>query len=420
MGTDQGGVVVGGGLELDRLSDLPDHLLHSILLRLPGGTTDAARTSVLSRRWRHVWAHIPELSFRYGAGAAPAADSCARAHDRVDSALAAHTAPTVTRLKISLPREPWRAGPPVDRVEPWLRFASQRLAGELLLSRPYNSHENHDVHKWHELAVPLCDRVTEIRFNNLGCTLRFPLPTTGAFSALATLNIKHASFDGDELEAFVSSGCPRLKKLVLRHVGLLDKAAVLSICSDTLEQLQIKDGSFGRIRVAAPKLQMLFAYFRFDAHVTAAKLSEVYWNNKFGYDPSRHYLAEAGPHLHQLVITPNNAAALMQRFSTVDELVLRVDIPEGVHEYDRFLENTNTISKCDVLVVRLWIRHHALKPTMLRILQKCAGTRKIMVNISSHSIMEETTQACRQDAHANDRRVLRQSTSQWIHSKKWK
>ncbi|KAL6657884.1 hypothetical protein ACP70R_005664 [Stipagrostis hirtigluma subsp. patula] len=382
MGTDQGDVAVGGG-GVDRISDLPDDLLHAILLRLPGGTADAARTSVLSRRWRRVWARLPELSFRYGGGALPVAGSFARAHDRVDSALAAYAAPTATRLEISLPRGPWSADAPVGRVAPWLRFASQRLAGELLLSRPYSR----DKCEEHELAVPLCDRVTEIRFNNLGCTLRFPLPAARAFSALATLNIKHASFDGDELEALVSSRCPRLKKLFLRHVALLDEAAVLSIRSATLEHLRIKDGSFARIHVAAPELQMLLTYFRFDARITAPRLSKLCCYNKYGYDPSRHYLAEAGPHLQQLVITLNNAAALMQRFNTVDELVLGVDILEGVHEYKRFLKKTHTISKRDVLVVRLWIVHHALKPTMLRLLRKCAGTRKIVVDISSFSIM---------------------------------
>ncbi|CAL5024026.1 unnamed protein product [Urochloa decumbens] len=49
----------------DRISDLPTHLLHDILTRLPGGTAAAARTSTLSRRWRRVWTHLPVLSLDY-------------------------------------------------------------------------------------------------------------------------------------------------------------------------------------------------------------------------------------------------------------------------------------------------------------------------------------------------------------------
>jgi hypothetical protein len=58
MAADQGNAVEGcheGGA--DRINDLPDHLLHRILICLPS-TDDAVRTSVLSRRWRRVWTHL--------------------------------------------------------------------------------------------------------------------------------------------------------------------------------------------------------------------------------------------------------------------------------------------------------------------------------------------------------------------------
>ncbi|KAL6647321.1 hypothetical protein ACP70R_014758 [Stipagrostis hirtigluma subsp. patula] len=52
----------GGEGEEDLLSALPDDVLLRILLRLPSADA-AAQTSVLSRRWLFLWAHLPELSF---------------------------------------------------------------------------------------------------------------------------------------------------------------------------------------------------------------------------------------------------------------------------------------------------------------------------------------------------------------------
>ncbi|XP_042386990.1 F-box protein At5g03100-like [Zingiber officinale] len=49
--------------EEDYLSTLPDELLSHILSFLP--TLDSIRTSVLSRRWRHVWTSVPVINFSY-------------------------------------------------------------------------------------------------------------------------------------------------------------------------------------------------------------------------------------------------------------------------------------------------------------------------------------------------------------------
>ncbi|XP_060190724.1 putative F-box/FBD/LRR-repeat protein At5g56810 [Lycium barbarum] len=43
----------------DRISDLPNNVLNRILELLP--VHDAARTSILSKQWRSVWAMLPNM-----------------------------------------------------------------------------------------------------------------------------------------------------------------------------------------------------------------------------------------------------------------------------------------------------------------------------------------------------------------------
>lgn len=46
----------------DRISDLPDAVLHQILFLLP--IKCVAQMSILSKRWRHLWCTFPDLDFR--------------------------------------------------------------------------------------------------------------------------------------------------------------------------------------------------------------------------------------------------------------------------------------------------------------------------------------------------------------------
>jgi hypothetical protein len=58
----RGSFLAAPGSGADRISTLPDDVLLQVLARL-GCARAAAHTSLLSRRWRGLWAFLPELTF---------------------------------------------------------------------------------------------------------------------------------------------------------------------------------------------------------------------------------------------------------------------------------------------------------------------------------------------------------------------
>ncbi|XP_066315960.1 probable FBD-associated F-box protein At1g32375 isoform X2 [Miscanthus floridulus] len=297
----------------DRLSSLPDELLHVIILRL-GSTCAAARTSVLSRRWRHRWADVPEIVLVRGTDAPPASF-----HDVVD---AAHAASTLERLLICVSdaSEAITSG----RAAPWLRIAAERVAGALLLLVPPRLSSLPPV-AVQELELPACVRAKTITFKLQDTWLLRPAPAGGVFTALTALTILYGSMEGSELTALVSTRCPCLKDVRLR-LTLVD-ASDVSIRSDTLRSLWFCINS-PLIEVVAPRLEKLCVYYAFKAHFLVPMLSELVWIGDYANDS--HQFANVSRSLQLLHIRRDQRWAptsLLEKFSQVDELNLIICIP---------------------------------------------------------------------------------------------
>ncbi|CAN6304995.1 unnamed protein product [Urochloa humidicola] len=186
----------------DLLSGLPDELLHLILLRLPS-IAEAARTSVLSHRWRPVWTHMPELVL---CGSPAPATTSSPDLDSIDAVLRSSSAPSLHTLKIDVSNI-GQCDLSAHRVAPWLCFASERLAGRLHVGLPQASDTrlpqlrvDYDLERvYHEtaeeLALPLCERATEIKID-LGMDFYLRPPAAGSFAALTSLTIGGTQMDG--------------------------------------------------------------------------------------------------------------------------------------------------------------------------------------------------------------------------------
>ena len=301
-----------GGSE-DRLSALPDDILHSILLRLHS-TAAAARTSVLSRRWRGLWAQLPEIRFPFPS------DSAA-----VGPALAASAAGPALRLLHVACRD--NAG-----AEAWLRIAAGRLVagGDLYFYTRTLSWQ------CHTFELPCFETAARV-WLRLG-SVDLELPLTGVFARLTELRLEHVNlYDQFQLGDMVSSQrCPVLRELRIASTRGVDSLCIISL---TLERLEL-DMLHGLedLTVDAPMLRALNVHACFlrkpVAAIYASRLELLWWSDAF--DPSLVVFSDMG-NLQQLTTFSFpvygrfdfaliwDYVMLLQHFSVVSQLDLQLN-----------------------------------------------------------------------------------------------
>ncbi|CAN6360707.1 unnamed protein product [Urochloa humidicola] len=353
----------------DLISGLPDELLHCILLRLPS-TAAAVRTSLLSRRWRPVWAHMPELVLSCGRPEGAPEPACSAFINSVDAALNAYSAPTLRRLEIQMCIYA-RCHVPAHRIARWLLFASQRLAGRLDIYVPELG-DDEDSDQGFDL--PVCERATKIKLL-LQPNIVIRLPLGGSFTALTDLRVILSTMNGRELGRLVSTQCPRLRKLVIlvKLAGDCD----VSIRSESLVSL-FYYASKSRLEVTTPSLEKISVSEAAEAYIDAPKLKKVDWRDD-AYDPSCHQLVVGNHHLQRLWIK-DTSMLRMRMFDTVKELRLDLSISQGIEGYQSFLKDTDKVPVCETLWIVSCMDHHSFASTMMHLLGKWRSIRKLKLH----------------------------------------
>ncbi|KAL6595110.1 hypothetical protein ACP70R_048213 [Stipagrostis hirtigluma subsp. patula] len=230
-----GQAVAGDGV--DRLSALPDGLLHAVLSFLPA--PQVVRTCVLSRRWRRLWRSAPRVN--------------------------------VDELNLGI-TVPCSRG---DLEARWGRF--EDFADNLLLFHDstsslgefrYSSHlyNPRQVDRWVRRGIEYCPAVLEIQTYSFSDHRRFKLPPVAASSLhrLKTLRLSNVNL-GCNFTDLLCSGCPFLEDLEFCCCDFYGNCSQgITIASPTLNKLVMnccKDNTSHPLVITAPSLVYLRLHF---------------------------------------------------------------------------------------------------------------------------------------------------------------
>ncbi|ESQ43495.1 hypothetical protein EUTSA_v10015785mg [Eutrema salsugineum] len=222
---------------VDSISAMPDVILQNILSFLR--TIFAFRTSILSKRWRHVWSDTPCLKF----------DACGEGYlkaDSINETLARYKARKMTSFHLcptNLDNFPY--------VESWIDFVKSRNVEDLSLDLGSRASAfDYDIP---DLFY------TNSSVKQLFLTLTFMTKmiqcSSVSWTSLKKLFLRRCNIS-DESMATILSGCPILESLTLRSCCRLK---VLDLSSKSLLRLTRLEivSVLGPVHIVAPHIHFL-------------------------------------------------------------------------------------------------------------------------------------------------------------------
>ncbi|KAI3831106.1 hypothetical protein MKW92_007885 [Papaver armeniacum] len=213
---------------MDRISELPDFLIQHILSFLP--TKFIVSTTVLSKRWKNLWIHVPTLDF--GDSKEYVSDDegkTERFMDFVDRLLILRNMSPIQKFCFICDRENCHFDP--IRVKKWIATAVKCKVEEVFLSMGYPENTLPDSLFTSESLIKL-----DIHFpdDTDYYEAMLSVPWSISFPRLRIIRLSGIVFQEDISFQRLFSSCPLLEDLCLADC-LWDKMNLLSISSPALK-----------------------------------------------------------------------------------------------------------------------------------------------------------------------------------------
>ncbi|KAK9715233.1 hypothetical protein RND81_06G151600 [Saponaria officinalis] len=297
----------------DRISSLSDELLANILTFLP--TLSAVRTSILSRRWRHLFTLTRNLSFNDGKYFDMA--SLTQCEERkmsferfVYGVLALHRMSHIHKFSLILDDRSLKYD--CSHLLAWITAAVQKGVQHLRL-RIWN----------HPNALPSCilncQTLTVLRIYTSGYDLS--VPGVVCLPNLRTLHLRYIRFlDGDSVKRFFVA-CSQLNELALHYCQLTTDHVCVS--ATKLQKLDLCCCS-GHVVIDAPNLAILSHvstdFVGLDVKHLRSLLYVVVWHPIASMPPQVQALCDivrGAVNARELILNQTNELLSLVKFLTV-------------------------------------------------------------------------------------------------------
>ncbi|KAJ4798009.1 F-box/RNI-like superfamily protein [Rhynchospora pubera] len=233
------------GPKYDLISSLPDCVLSTIISHLP--TKDAARTTILSSRWRHLWAFAPlnldSKNISSGVSQPACSQSTCAFKDVVSRILERHCGPV---RRFCLAHVCFGGSEPCLRE--WLDDLSKKGVQEISLKFDPPCHQL-------PTGLLTCKSLLSLK---LQCSW---FPSTSkfnpCFTSLTELTLSNTIISGRDLKSVLSC-CQALQSLSLTDMPFNNPTGVreMEICSGSLKSLVVSDSPLRIICIEnAPNLE---------------------------------------------------------------------------------------------------------------------------------------------------------------------